>query len=161
MSHLCLVQKCAVYSDIAPYISIVTTDVHATVNSIYRGDAAAWLLHRYGKHTQREIYQEWLNGQEPNPANPPGFSTHELFSDGVAYPSVHRGAPLAWWQQGFDCDDSDVDYVIAQAATHGWSLFRPYSSGSEAHHVNFRSCPRPTPRTIARIYRLRHTLPRR
>lgn len=68
MASLCLIQDCPVYNDIAPYIAMITT--HATVNSIYRGDAAATLLHKYGKHTQREIYYEYTHGQEPNPAKP-------------------------------------------------------------------------------------------
>lgn len=159
MAKLCIVQHCAVYNDIAPYIQIITADAHATVNSIYRGDPAAWLLHRYGKTTQREIYEQWIHGQEPNPANPPGFSTHELFSDGYAYP-VPRGHKLAWWQQGFDVNDGDVGQVMAQAHKHGWIVWQPYKSGSEFHHLNFRQRPRPG-RSLARIMLLRHSLPRR
>lgn len=159
MAKLCLVRNSPVYNDIGPYIDIITTDAHASVNSIYRGDAAAHLLHKYGKHTQRELYQLFLLGQG-NPANPPGFSTHELRSDGAAYPSVLRGHTLAWWQQGFDVNDWDVKNVIAQAASHGWKVWQPYSAGSEFHHLNFRVKPRPTPHTIKRIYDLRHNLPR-
>jgi hypothetical protein len=153
------VQACAVYSDIGPYIALLCNDAHATVDSIFRGDAAAALLHRYGKHTQREIYEEYIHGQEPNPANPPGFSTHELRSDGAAYPAVARGNELAWWQQGFDVNDSDVPNVIHQAASHGWHVFRPYSSGSEYHHLNFKERPHLTRHTRMRIFRLRVTLP--
>jgi hypothetical protein len=162
MAKLCLVQGSPVYNDIGPYISILATDAKATVNSIFRGPAAQELLNAHGKHSQAQLYQGFID-REPGflPANPPGFSTHELRSDGAAYPSVGRGDRLAWWQQGFDVNDSDVDRVIAQGHTHGWVLWRPYDSGSEFHHLNFRQRPGPGPRTIARIYRLRATLPRR
>jgi hypothetical protein len=143
---------------IAPYIAIVVNDARATVNSIYRGDDAAAILHRHGKHTQRELYAMFLNGQG-NPANPPGFSTHELRSDGSAYP-VPRGRALERWQQGFEVNDSDVREVIRQAARHGWQLWQPYPGSSEFHHLNFRVRPRPTVHTVARIVRLRATLPR-
>src|ERR1700756_310391 len=114
MATLCLIQKCPVYDDIAPYIAIVTQDAHATINSIFRGDPAAALLHKYGKHTQREIYWQWKHGLEPNPANPPGFSSHELFSDGNPFYHVPRGGRLAWWPPGFDVNDSAIPNLIAQ-----------------------------------------------
>jgi hypothetical protein len=164
MATLCLVQHCAVYNDIAPYISILTTDAHATVDSIYRGVSATKLLNKYGKHTQYQLYhatpaQRIAWGILGTPDRP-GQSTHELASDGVAYPNVRAFQPLAWWQQGFDVNAADVDRVIAQAAAHKWELFRPYSSGVELHHLNFKKRPSPTVHTVARIFRLRHTLPR-
>lgn len=160
-TEICVVQDCPCFSDIAPYISIVATDAHATINSIYRGQdpAAKRILHKYGKRTQAELYWMYVHGQG-YPANPPGFSTHELYSDGVAFPSVPRGHRLPWWAQGFDVNDSDVERVIWQAASHKWKLWRPYPTGSEYHHLCFRERPRPTPRTLARIRRLRATLPR-
>jgi hypothetical protein len=143
---------------IAPYIAIVCNDAKATVNSIYRGQDAAHILHRHGKHTQQELWDMYQRGQG-YPANPPGRSTHELKSDGVAY-RVPAGRDLKWWQQGFDVNDQDVQNVINQAAWHGWALYRPYSTGSEYHHLNFARRPWPTRHTLARIIRLRATLPR-
>lgn len=161
MSAFRTIQGCPVHADIAPYIAICLLDCGAVVNSIYRGSDAAAILHRHGKHSQAELYQLFLDGAG-NPANPPGFSSHELRSDGVAYP-VARGEPLAWWQQGFDVNDTDVERVIAAGARYGWQLHRPYSSGSEFHHLNFRIQP-PRPRAAtrlwARLWRLRATLPR-
>lgn len=163
MSHdFCLVQGCPVAKSIAPYIAILATDAHATVNSIYRGADAERILNAHGHRSQAQLYRGW---QRRLPgflaANPPGFSTHELKSDGVAYPSVPRGRALAWWQQGFDVNDSDTGRVIEQARAHGWVVWRPYPAGSEFHHLNFRRRPRPGWRTAARILRLRVTLPRR
>ena len=32
-----------------------------------------------------------------------------------------------------------------QAQLRGWELFRPYGSGSEYHHLNFKHAPGPSP----------------
>src|SRR5262249_27850627 len=131
--------------------------------SIYRGDDAAAILHRHGKHTQRELYQLFLEGRGA-PANPPGFSTHELRSDGAAYPQFSRGGPAPWWAHGLDVNHWEVPHVIAAAARYGWRLFQPYHSGDEFHHLNFASRPkrpRPGTRLWARLWRLRATLPRK
>jgi hypothetical protein len=155
------VQSCPCPKNLAPYIAIVVNDAKATLNSVYRGQDAEMLLNKHGKHSQRQLFDGFERGLPGFlPANPPGFSTHEQKSDGAAYPSVPRGGDLAWWQIGFDVDDQDVDRVIAQAASHKWQLWRPYSSGSEKHHLNWKVQPRPTPMTFARIIRLRATLPR-
>jgi len=156
-----VVQGCPCPINIAPYIEIVTQDAKAMVNSIYRGADAERLLNAHGHSSQRQLYTGWIE-RRPGylPANPPGFSTHELRSDGVAYPSVPRSAELPWWCQGFDVNDADVPHVKAAAARYGWEVWQPYSSGSEVHHLNFRRQPRPTRRTAARIVRLRLTLPR-
>lgn len=153
------VQGCPVGRNLAPYIAIVVNDAHATVNSIYRGKDAEALLNRHGKHSQAQLYAMYLNGTGA-PANQPGFSTHEQKSDGVAY-TVPHGHDLGWWQVGFDVNDSDVDRCITAARRFGWILHRPYPSGSEFHHLNFKVQPHPTPRTALRILRLRATLPRR
>src|SRR5436305_9673983 len=156
-----VVQSCPVGKLQAPYIAIIATDAKATVNSIYRGTDAESILNRHGKHSQAQLYAMFLRGQGA-PANPPGFSTHEQKSDGVAYPTVPRGHDLAWWQVGFDVDDSDVVNCIRAAGRHGWHLFRPYHSGVEFHHLNFHQEPKPMNKTDdAHIRRLRDSLPRK
>ena len=140
---------------LAPYIALLAKwSGGAEVNSIYRGQDAAAILHAHGKHTQAEIHQMF-----PAISNPPGRSTHELRSDGVAYPGP-IGRHLEWWQQGFDVNDSEVAAFKLHASRHGWELFQPYSRGVEFHHLNFRS--RPVPRGFDRVQviRLRATLPR-
>lgn len=154
-----VIQGCPCPKNVAPYIAIVVNDAKATVNSIYRGTDAQKILNAHGHSTQAQLYAAFLAGHG-NPANPPGFSTHELKSDGAAYPSVPRGHDLPWWGQGFDVNDWETNAVIAQAAAHGWELWRPYPTGSEFHHLNFRKEPKPTPHTKDRIVRLRNTLPR-
>jgi hypothetical protein len=153
------VQNCPVGKLQGPFIAIIANDAKATVNSIYRGTDAEPILARHGKHSQRQLYEMFLAGRGA-PANPPGFSTHEQKSDGVAYPTIPRGHDLAWWQVGFDVNDSDVVNCIRVAGHHGWHLWRPYHSGAEFHHLNFAQEPHPTPDTIDRINRLRDTLPR-
>lgn len=114
----------------------------AKLNSCYRGEGARRLLHKNGKHTQAELYR--LHQRDPAhyaPANPPGFSTHELFSDGVAY-NVRRGRKLKWWQCGMDFDDWAIPALKKAAAHRGWKLVQPYSAGSEYHHVNFAALPK-------------------
>lgn len=152
------VQNCPVGMLQAPYIAIIANDAKATVNSIYRGTDAEAILNKHGKHSQAQLYDMFLN-HEGAPANPPGFSTHEQKSDGAAYPLIPRGHDLAWWQVGFDVNDSDVTNCIRAAGRYGWHLWRPYMSGVEFHHLNFHEEPKPGGQE-ARIERLRATLPR-
>jgi hypothetical protein len=154
-----VVQQCPVGRNQAPYIAIVAEDANATVNSIYRGTDAEVILNKYGKHSQAQLYAMFLHGTGA-PANPPGFSTHEQKSDGVAYPLVHRGLDLQWWQVGFDVNDSDVVNCIRVAGRHGWHLWQPYHTGVEFHHLNFAQEPKAMTGTDdARIKHLRDSLP--
>lgn len=165
MTDFRVIQGCPVNSLIAPYIAIVCNDAKVPVLSIYRGDDARAILHKHGHHSQYELYHAtpaqraaWHILGTPNA---PGHSTHELRSDGRAFPHVPDGRPLENWQQGFDVEDgAAADRVIAAGRRYGWVLFRPYVGGAEAHHLCFRQRPKWTPRTLARILRLRATLPR-
>lgn len=106
---------------------------------------------RYGHLSQAALYAGWLAHRAGfNPANPAGRSTHELRSDGVAYRGP-VGRPLSWWQEGLDLDGSEA--LREWAVKHGYSLFRPYPSGSEYHHLNFRRSPL---RRWRRIHHRRH-----
>lgn len=140
MAKYVIIGGCVAPKKLAPVLAEIQQETGCSYASIYRGEDAAALLHTLGKHTQAEIYYEFTHGEEPNPANPPGRSTHECRSDGVPYPAP-IGRNLAYWQCGIDVDDAHVEAFIAAAAKHGWSAFRPYSSGSEYHHVNFRKLP--------------------
>lgn len=125
----------------------------ASLQSCYRGDDARLLLNRLGKQSQAQLW-EGFQDHRPGyyPANPPGYSTHELHSDGAAYPSVPRGGRLAWWQCGIDIDDAHVPAFIAEAKKLGYDVWRPYPTGSEYHHVNFRKAPR-APRVKSLLHR--------
>lgn len=158
-----VLQGCPCPASIAPYFALLAEDCRkhghrVTFNSINRSDAAAPILHRYGKRTQREIHADPALAAI---SNPPGFSSHELRSDGNAIYHTARGLPLPEWQQGIDVNDQDVGPMIAAARARGWTLARPYSSGAEFHHLVFARQPRPQgPRTRAKLVRLRLTLPR-
>ena len=149
--------------NIAPYIALLAAEAKCQPTSLYRAEDAEAILHRHGKHSQAELFDGWLHHRAGFlPANRPGTSSHEMKSDGVAYPQVPAGHNLPhWWMQGMDWPDACVDRVIKAAKGHGWDLFRPYPSGSEHHHLQFRSEPKPGPRTKAQIIRLRSTLPRK
>jgi hypothetical protein len=128
-----------------PFLQALQRETGCTYNSIYRGDDALTILHQLGKHSQREIAnatpaQRVAWGILGTP-NPPGRSTHEIFSDGVPYAGP-IGRKLEWWQCGIDVDNNHVVAVINAAARRGWQLFRPYASGVEFHHLNFRAQPR-------------------
>lgn len=109
-------------------------ETDCTFNSIYRGDDVAAILHRYGKHTQRELFETL----PPGVANPPDRGSHILLGDGNVG-ALHERLP--WWRCGIDVNDWDVPKLIAAAKRHGWDLYQPYPSGSEFHHLNFRKKP--------------------
>lgn len=167
-----VVQQCPVGKNLAPFIAVITQDAKATVDSIYRGTDAEAILNKYGKHSQSQLYWLSIHGTAAQRiavglsaggggANPPGYSTHEQRSDGVAYPHYGRGAYLQWWMCGFDVNDGDVRNCISVAAGHGWHIWQPYSSGIEWHHLNFASQPKAhNPLMETRIIKLRETLPR-
>lgn len=137
-----VVQGCPVPAQLAPFLRKLLAESGAHLQSCYRGTDAEALLHRLGKSSQADLYAGWVHHRPGfNPANPPGFSTHELRSDGAAYPRVPRGRKLKWWQCGMDVDDAHVSAFVAAARRHGWDVWRPYPTGSEYHHVNFRKPP--------------------
>lgn len=158
MSAFRVINGCPCNARLAAYIALLVEETGTTVNSLYRGDDAADILHRHHHHTQAEIYAS----SPPGVANPPGRSTHELRSDGVAYAGP-IGRRLDWWQNGVDVNDVDVGRMKAAARSHGWELFQPYpSSHVEFHHLNLKAIPHPPSlRTRLRLIRLRATLPRR
>jgi hypothetical protein len=166
MGEYRVIDGCPARLTIAPYIAVLMADAKTVADSIYRGDDARAILNAHGKHSQYQLYHAtaveriaWgIDGQPDRP----GESTHELLSDGRAYPHIPARERLAWWQQGFDVPTEDASRCIEVAHSHGWELFRPYDSGVEIHHLNFRSQPSPhSTRMRLRIIRLRATLPRR
>jgi hypothetical protein len=142
--HLVVVDNCPCPERLARKIKVLKRDVPgAVLQSCYRGEDAAHLLHQHGKHTQGELYDGWIHHRPGfNPANPPGFSSHEARSDGNPFYGKPRGAALPWWMVGMDWDDAHIDALIHAARHHGWDLERPYPSGSEHHHLNFRKEPK-------------------
>jgi hypothetical protein len=137
-----VIDGCPCPAGVAPYVYIVLRDAGQTASSIYRGDDARTLLHRLGKRTQREIHADPALAAI---SNPPGFSQHELFSDGVGNPHVPRGGRLQWWQVGVDSgtdDQAAQDRITHAASRNGWHVDHPYSRGVEGHHWCFRTQPK-------------------
>jgi GH25 family lysozyme M1 (1,4-beta-N-acetylmuramidase) len=121
-----------------------------TLNSADRRKGVA---ERYGKSSQARL--RWCferkrdTGSCPcsscNPANLPGQSSHELCSDAAGFPGP-VGRALHWWELGLDCSASDQ--LVALLRDLGYKARKPYSSPSEAHHVNFSRDPGPVMDTV-------------
>jgi hypothetical protein len=138
-----VIDNCPVPARLADQVKTLKADVpQARLNSCYRGQRAAGLLHRLGKKTQTELYAGFV-AHRPGflPANPPGFSSHELRSDGNPVYGA-RGSRIPWWKVGMDWDDQYIEVLKQAAHRHGWKLVRPYASGSEYHHVSFAEKPK-------------------
>jgi hypothetical protein len=129
---------CPAPAKLTPILKQIAHETGAQYQSVYRGTDARSLLNHCGKHDQAWLYANLPRGV----ANPPGRSTHELKSDGVAY-SGPVGRRLLWWQCGIDIDDGHVAAFIKSAASHGYTATITYpGSRVEYHHVNFRKAPR-------------------
>lgn len=142
MSDYVLIQCNPVPKKLAPVMTQILDDSGASLQSCYRAQDSAALLHKCGKHSQTELYLGFIHHLPGyNPANPPGQSTHELRSDGVAYAGP-KGRRLLYWQVGIDIDDAHVQAFIRSAAKFGYHVTITYpGSRSEYHHVNFRKAP--------------------
>lgn len=147
---------CAVPRPLYPVLKRLKEESGCTYVSVCRADTPAVraILAKSGKHTQAYLYAH-QGTQGIGPANPPGHSTHELRSDGVAY-RVPNGQALKWWQCGMDIDDAHIVAFERAARRHGWSVHRPYASGSEYHHENFVSKPTRWKRLLHNLDERRH-----
>lgn len=139
-----VIDCCPVPKKLAPFLTQIKKETGCVYQSIYRGQAKDAQKYLTGaapcyKHNQAWIYAHY----PPGVANPPGYSTHECRSDGVAYPQWTRGAPIPYWACGIDVDDAHVAAVCAAARKHGWIVTITYpGSAVEYHHVNFRKEPK-------------------
>lgn len=138
-----VIDCCPAPSQLVPILAQIKSETGCVYASVYRGEDPAAQQYLTGaapcyKHNQAWIYANY----PPGVANPPGRSTHELRSDGVAYLGP-AGRPLFWWQCGIDVDDAHVQAFIAAAKRHGWVATITYpGSAVEYHHVNFRIEPK-------------------
>lgn len=132
------IDGCAVPRLWYPVFRRLKAESGCTYNSIDRSDAAAKILHRFGKHTQREVirlYEEGVPGY--GPADPVDESSHCRRNDGIVDPRKPRKAKLPAWKVGFDVNDDQIERVKKAARRLGWEVFQPYKTGSEFHHLNF------------------------
>jgi hypothetical protein len=126
-----IIDGCPCPYDVAPYVYLVLRKAGMQASSIYRGEDAKSLLHRYGKRTQAEIHRDM-----PAISNPPGYSQHEL-RDGA-------GRAIPAWAVGIDSggdSNADKQRVRRAAAHYGLSVRHPYSRGVEGHHWQFARKP--------------------
>ena len=144
-----VIDQCPVPASLAPVLLRIKEHTGATLNSCDRSAAAEPVLRKFGKKSQRELYEGFRRGLPGfNPANPPGRSTHERRNDGVAYPGP-AGAPLPYWCVGMDW--SDAAAVIRAARAEGFTASITYPGNPrEGHHVNFRKEPRLPFRSLRR-----------
>lgn len=111
---------------------------------------------RYGTNLHGQAYLV-AHQHDPGfyPANPPGRTSHCLFSDGspayrVRGRVVPAGARLPRYFLGIDATDvgrgaksNDCSILIGHLERLGYQVTRPYHTGSEAHHFVFTSDPTP------------------
>lgn len=135
------VDGCVVPADLEEELRAIKKDSGATLVSCYRGEDATEMLHRLGKWTQVDAWNAFINGTG-NPANRPRQSTHECYSDGVAY-RFPVGTRLRYWMVGMDWDIPHVQAVVKAAAKRGWTATVTYpTSTRERQHVNLRKEPK-------------------
>jgi peptidoglycan hydrolase-like protein with peptidoglycan-binding domain len=133
-----VIDRCPVPRGLADEVRFLKQKTGATLNSCDRSPEAEPILRQNGKKSQRELFELAQKGLG-NPANPPGFSTHERRNDGTAYPG-RRGSRLEDWQVGMDW--SPPGPVVREAAKRGWIVTVTYpTNAQEAHHLNFRKAP--------------------
>lgn len=130
-------------------------DGHLQVNSGIRRESIVkrWRGHglRAGYKSQKELYDGWVQGKPGYfPANPPGFSSHEGFADGIAVYHrdngrvARRGEEIVAYEWGIDAvqrPGGDASSLVSWLNRKGYKAVRPYSSVSERHHMCFRKSP--------------------
>lgn len=135
-----VIDGCPVPRELADEVRLLKQKTGSTLSSCDRSPEAEPLLKANRKQSQRQLYDGWrkrLPGY--NPANPPGYSTHERRNDGAAYP-VRRGSRLETWQVGMDWNPPGP--VVREATKRGWIVTVTYQDNPrEAHHLNFRKAP--------------------
>ncbi len=115
--------------------------VHFTVNS---ADRRYGVAEKYGKQSQKALYDGYAAGKPGYfPANRPGFSAHELRSDGSPFYG-RRGAKIPRYKLGIDVVNrpgGDARQLTQWLNDHGYGAKRPYSVNSERHHMSFTKSP--------------------
>jgi hypothetical protein len=113
---------------------------HLWVGGLNSSDRRVGVAERYGHSSQAALYAGWV-ARRPGylPANPPGFSSHELRSDGAPVYHTPRGAVIPWHMLGLDVSDDRGALDALQSL--GVHVTHPYSSRSEAHHLNVLGDP--------------------
>lgn len=137
-----VVDRCPVPAKAAPFVIEAKRRSGQTLSSCFRGREARAILARFGKHDQAFLYDGFRRGLPGfNPANPPGFSTHECFNDGPAFPRLRRGARIPDELVGQDWSNGAAVAATYRAMGVNAALTYP-GSAREAQHVNIRVIPK-------------------
>jgi hypothetical protein len=112
---------------------------HGWKGRLSSSDRRKGVAERYGHQSQSALYDGFRKGLPGfNPANPPGFSSHELRSDGTHLFGA-RGRKLPWFKMGLDVsDDAALQRELRELGVH---VKHPYDTPSEAHHLNVLADP--------------------
>jgi hypothetical protein len=139
------IDGCPVPTGAAPVVREIKQRTGMRLTSCYRGSdpAAATILRRFGKSTQAWLYRAYWVLRLPgyNPANQPGFSTHECFNDGVAFSWAPRGHAIPGWAVGQDWPNGARAAQAAREGGYVATLTYPNSLG-ERQHINCRKKPK-------------------
>lgn len=138
------IAQCAVPTALAEPIRKVMALTHVEPTSVCRSPEAAFILNKYGKHTQQQLWdaspaQRVAWGVIGTPDRP-GTSTHECRSDGIAYVGP-AGRRLRDWQCGMDWPNASIPKVMEAFRKLGMVPIHPYASGLEYHHINLVKQP--------------------
>jgi hypothetical protein len=137
-----VVDSCPVPSGAAPLVVEAKHRSGETLESCFRGSEARAILARFGKHDQAYLWNGWVRHLPGfNPANPPGFSTHECFNDGPAFPSIRRGGRIPEVCVGQDWSNGAHVVQIYRAMGVNAALTYP-GSVREKQHINIRQAPK-------------------
>lgn len=130
------VARCACPAELAPAVLHVMRATGSAPLSLYRGQdpEGVAILRRNGKATQADLVADPARHGVIGTPNPVGRSTHELRSDGRAFPGP-VGRRLEPCQCGQDWPDTDIPKVMATYRKLGCRPIHPYPGGAEHHHI--------------------------
>lgn len=121
----------------------------------YSGDRRYGVAEKYGKSSQKALYDGFVAGKPGyNPANPPGFSSHELKSDGNPLYGP-RGSSIPKFKLGLDvvsAPGGDSQRIVNFLNGHGYAAARPYAASNERHHMSFTKDPAENAKKRLRAY---------
>lgn len=139
------IDGCPVPKGAVPVVLAIKARTGMRITSCYRGSDpnAAGILRRFGKSTQAWLYRAYwiLHLRGYNPANQPGFSTHECYNDGVAFSFLPRGHAIPGYMVGQDWPNGARAAEAGREAGYVVTLTYPNSRG-EAQHINCRKKPK-------------------
>jgi len=121
--------------------------IHGQEFTVTSGDRRPSTISAFNKKYHTNLHDQaylYRHQHDPGffPANPPDRGTHVLKGDGVVG-YLHEDLPK--YKLGIDVVSkgyyNNAAPLVMWLNQHGYSVYRPYPSGSEAHHIVFRKSP--------------------